>query len=126
MDPKNKRKMAFYEIGKCPNADGGTYYPVVDEVQRAFESIQKKAEASGVSVSLSLKITSFPRKSSERYGELSFEVKETNPTNKSVKYVTELSPEGYVTATGDCAIDLDQLDLQFSAPKITAINGVNN
>lgn len=118
--PDEKRKMAFYEIGKI-RQDGNYFYPLAEELQQSFESIQMKAEASGIACSLSLKITAQPRNGNDRFGKIQYELKETNPVKKSVQFTTELNQDGIVIDTGSCALDIDQLDLEFRSAQIHSI-----
>lgn len=99
-----KTKMAFHEIG-----NGKLFL----DMQRAFESAQTMAFESGQQTTVTMKITIDPPEGNKRYGSLGYEVYQSFPKKKSMKFTTELQ-NGLILGTGSDITDVLQEELKFA------------
>lgn len=107
----DKKKMAFYEIGK------GRY---ASWMQEEFERAQDIVFKTGSTCKIVSTITIAPSDDNDsRFGAVGFDVKITLPPRKSMKYTTELQ-SGYIVSEGEDITEILQERLEF--PDITAYN----
>ena len=103
----------------------GPVFPLAIDIQRAFEETQKAAEASGEKQYFTVKMVCYPRKTQrDNYSECEYELQQSKPKEKSGRFTTELSKDGFITASGKDPIDITQLNLEFHEPvKLRHMNG---
>ncbi|MBK8946458.1 MAG: hypothetical protein IPM32_14475 [Ignavibacteriae bacterium] len=110
-----KRKMAFFEIG-----DG----TLAADMQKAFERVQFSALNHGVETQVTLEINIFPSKD-ERFGSISYKIKEKHPGIKSIKLTTQLDKNGFIISDSDTVIGVLQHELNFKESKEPTLNNLD-
>lgn len=104
---EQKRKLAFYEIGK------GTF---AAEMQGLFEQAQVDAQEIGAPVKIvSTIIIHPPEKSDSRYGKIQYKSRCVVPEKVSMEYTTELA-NGVIVNDGKSVEDILQLKLDLPEP----------